>query len=65
MFITTEDQLERKLKVFKVKLKNEGFEDLQLYPLFCVHYDKHKELYQLPQEMVLDKACDILIEGSV
>lgn len=61
MEITTEDQLVAHLKVLKYKMKKQGIDPLNFYPSFCLLYDKNKDQYKLPNGVVLDKACDILI----
>ena len=64
MKIDTIEKLKANLKVFKMKFLKGGCDKMQLYPLFCAHYDKNKERYQLPKETVLDYACEILIENA-
>lgn len=62
MDITNEQQLTAHLKILKFKLRKEGVTEFNLYPAFCMLYDKTKERYKLPTAVVLDKACEILIE---
>jgi hypothetical protein len=61
MNIDTIDKLKAHLKLLRIKLLREGYNELQLYPMFCLYYDKNKERYQLPKEQILDNACEILI----
>lgn len=63
MKIDTVEKLRANLKILKMKLLKAGCDKMQLYPMFCVYYDKNKERYQLPKEQVFDLACEILIEG--
>lgn len=63
MAITTIDQLKIHLKVLRMKLVNNGITGYELYPQFCLYYAKNKEKYQLPKEVVLEHACEILIEN--
>ncbi|BCT30317.1 hypothetical protein BVAD3_39910 (plasmid) [Bacillus velezensis] len=60
--IDSVDKLKVHLKILKKKLLHEGADKLELYPMFCLYYDKNKERYQLPKVQVLDVACEILIE---
>ncbi|GEM_PF-4281631 len=64
MNIDSLERLSRHLKLFRMKLKKEGHNEMQLYPMFCVYYDKNKEKFQLSKEQVLESACEILIEGK-
>ena len=60
--IDTEKRLEIHLKIFKKRLLSEGVNKFQLYPVFCMHYERNKEKYQLPKWDILNKACEILVE---
>lgn len=60
--IDTEKRLEVHLKIFKKRLLKEGVDKFQLYPVFCMYYEKNKEKYQLPKWDILNKACEILVE---
>lgn len=60
--IDTVEKLKVNLKILKKQLLKAGCDDFQLYPMFCVYYDKNKERYGLPKETVFDTACEILIE---
>ena len=62
MVINTELKLKFHLKALKLKMLNQGMEDVMLYPTFCAYYDKNKNNYDLPKEVVLNMACEILIE---
>lgn len=60
--ISTQIKLLAYLRLFKKRMVNQGLGQFQLYPAFCIHYDKNKEQFALPKETVLDAACQILIE---
>lgn len=62
--IKTIEHLRTHLKVLKMRLIKEGCNELQLYPMFVMYYEKNKERYQLSKEIVLDSACEILIEDT-
>lgn len=62
MKIDTTEKLKAHLKIFKFKLLKEGCSKMQLYPMFCLYYDKNKESYLFPKWDVFDQACEILIE---
>lgn len=62
MKIDTIEKLKVHLKMLKKRLLKEGCDQMQLYPIFCLYYDKNKEKYHLPKFQVLDLACEILIE---
>jgi hypothetical protein len=52
------------LKILKFRLLKQGCDKMQLYPMFCLYYDKNKESYLLPKWDVFDLACEILIENE-
>ena len=60
--IDTPKKLEVHLKIMKKKLFEAGCNQYQLYPVFCLYYEKNKEKYQLSKWDVLNMACEILIE---
>lgn len=60
--IDTVEKMKVHLKILKKKLLKEGCDKFQLYPMFCLYYDKNKEKYSLPKMQILDLACEILIE---
>lgn len=62
--IDSEDRLRTQLKIFKHKCKNQGLDPLLYYPAFCEYYSKHKDTYELPDGVVLEMACEILIEDT-
>lgn len=62
MIIDTEAKLKAHLRIFKMRLLKEGCDKLQLYPIFCLHYQRNKEKYKMPNGKILDMACEILIE---
>jgi hypothetical protein len=62
MKIDTEGKLRVHLKLLEKRLLKEGCDKMQIYPVFCIYYDKNKEKYPLPKEQVFDTACEILIE---
>lgn len=64
MKIDSIQKLRLHLKILKKKFLHEGVDKLELYPMFCLHYDKNKERYQLPKIQVLKLACEILIEEN-
>jgi hypothetical protein len=62
MNIDTVEKLRVHLKIMKKQMLRQGADKFQLYPMFCLYYDKNKEKYSLPKIQVLDLACEILIE---
>jgi hypothetical protein len=64
MKIDTVEKLKAHLKILKMKLLKEGCDKMQLYPMFCLYYDKNKEKYLIPKVQVFDLACEILIEND-
>lgn len=50
------------LKILKLLFLKQGADKFQLYPMFCLYYDKNKERYSLPKEQIFDIACEIFIE---
>lgn len=60
--IDTLKKLEVHLKLMKRQLERQGCDKFQLYPVFCTYYTNNKEKYQLPKEVILNKACEILVE---
>lgn len=60
--IDSVEKLKVNLKILKKQLLKQGVNEFQLYPMFCLYYDKHKERYSLPKEQIFDIACEILIE---
>lgn len=64
MLINTEARLRVHLKLFKRQCDKSGLDTMLYYPVFCEHYSKNQEKYDLPNGVVLDMACEILVEGE-
>ena len=60
--IDSEVRLRTQLKIFKHKCKKQGLDPLLYYPAFCDYYSKHKDTYELSDGVVLEMACEVLIE---
>lgn len=60
--INSEIKLKLHLRQCKNAMKKSGIDNMMLYPTFCAYYDKKKQNYDLPKEVVLNMACQILIE---
>jgi hypothetical protein len=65
MKIDTLEKLKVHLKILKKMFVKNGCEEFQLYPMFCLYYDKNKEKYKLTKEQVFDLACEIMIEEGI
>lgn len=60
--IDTFEKLKVHLKLFKSQALKAGATQFQLYPMFCIYFDKNKHKYSLNKVEILDLACEILIE---
>lgn len=60
--IDSVEKLRVHLRLFKKQALRAGSDSFQLYPTFCIYFDKNKEKYILNKAQVLDMACEILIE---
>lgn len=60
--IDNELKLTIHLKAIKRRFIERGCNMYEFYPLFCIYYDRNKEDYNLPKQIILDKALDIFLE---
>lgn len=64
MIIDNEAKLKFHLKHFKKTALKNGAGEFDLYPMFGLYYQENKEKYDMPNGLIFDMACRILIEGE-
>lgn len=59
-FINNEEKLRMFMKILKGKALDHGYKENELYPKFLLTYEQDQDRFDLPRQIVLDIALEIL-----